>query len=404
MRIGLLYSSLRGFNTLDGGIASHFAELAAGLAEAGAAVRVYVVSERAPDSQPVSPEGYEIESLSITLPRWLHRLTGRPWQVHFLTSLWFRARAAAQFVIADHTKRPLDLIETSSSGLLAMHLARARCRPRLVTRVSTTADQLVAHNKGAMGWLPRVENSLERALVLRSDSILTHSRHHRDAFCAAWRLDPARVTLIPHGIGLPPAAELPVAAASPTSPRILFVGRFETRKGIDTLLTALPTVLAAQPSATAVLAGHDEGSYWQNKFWAENPTLDRNRVSFPGRIDVQTLQQLYRNSDVFVAPSRYESFGLIYVEAMGWAKPVIGCNAGGVPEVIVDGETGFLITPGDAAALSRQLNALLADPALRVRFGRAGRARVERLFTRSAMAQASLAHYAKIVAGDVRAN
>lgn len=397
MNVGLLYSALRGFNALDGGIASHFAELAAGLATAGAHVRVYVVAGQTPPSVIQTASGYEIVSLSAQMPRWLHQATGRPWQLHSLTGAWFRSRAAARLVLADHATRPLDIVETSSSGLLALHLSRAHRRPPLITRVSTTSEQLVVHNSAPASRLSCLENSLERRLVVHSDIILTHTRHHRDAFCATWHLDPARVALVPHGIALPPAEAL-----SPTPPvdaplTLLYVGRFEHRKGIDTLLGALPAVLARHPRARAILAGHDPADGWQTRFWRAHPTLDRRRVIFPGRIDAATLASLYRTADLFVAPSRYESFGLIYVEAMAWAKPVVACRAGGIPEVVADGETGLLIPPGDTAELVRHLDTLLADSALRLRLGRAGRSRAQRLFSREAMAVASLALYGSAI-------
>jgi glycosyltransferase involved in cell wall biosynthesis len=392
LEVGLLYSSLRGFNAVDGGIAVHFAELAAGLAAAGAAVRVFVVAESVPPSVPRTAEGYEIVSLAAPLPSWLHRAAGRPWQLHALTGLWFRSRAAARLVLTAHRERPLDVVETSSSGLLAYHLCHSRHRPRLVTRVSTTAEQLVAHNSGLTGWHTRLESAAERRLVRRSDIILTHTHHHRDIFCRAWALPAERVALIPHGLALPPAAAL--HAASPDAPpTLLYVGRFEHRKGIDTLLAALPSVLARFPHARAILAGSDTQNYWQNKFCRENPGLGPDRVSFLGRIDAATLAAHYRTCAIFVGPSRYESFGLIYVEAMSWARPVVACGAGGVPEVVVDGETGLLVTPGDVDGLARALARLLDDSALRQNFGLAGRQRAEALFSREAMARASLALY-----------
>src|SRR6202011_6048084 len=92
--------------------------------------------------------------------------------------------------------------------------------------------------------------------------------------------------------------------------------------------------------------------------------------------------------DVFVAPSRYESFGLIFLEAMMFAKPVVGCRAGGMPEVIADGITGLLAEPGDTASLRACLERLVDDPALRGRMGAAGRRRYEERFTPDRMTDA----------------
>lgn len=85
--------------------------------------------------------------------------------------------------------------------------------------------------------------------------------------------------------------------------------------------------------------------------------------------------RLYRDCDVFAAPSIYESFGLVYLEAMAHGKPAIGCLAGGVPEVVVDGATGLLIPPGDSAALARAILKLAQDEPLAEQMGAAGLAR-----------------------------
>src|SRR5262249_4996186 len=83
------------------------------------------------------------------------------------------------------------------------------------------------------------------------------------------------------------------------------------------------------------------------------------------------LRGFYRACDIFAAPSRFESFGLILLEAMMFAKPIVCCRAGGMPEVVVEDETGLLAEPGDPASLERCLARLIEDPALRRRLGAA---------------------------------
>ncbi|WP_064305456.1 glycosyltransferase family 4 protein [Novacetimonas hansenii] len=94
----------------------------------------------------------------------------------------------------------------------------------------------------------------------------------------------------------------------------------------------------------------------------ELPVDIRDRVIFHGRVEEYELKQFYRDCDVFIAPSRYESFGLVFLEAMMFGKPVIGCDAGGGPEVVTDGVSGFLIKPGDSEGLRSTLEYLLRNP------------------------------------------
>jgi glycogen(starch) synthase len=169
---------------------------------------------------------------------------------------------------------------------------------------------------------------------------------------------------------------------------ILFVGRLEPRKGIDTLLDAGIEVLRERPEARLRLAGAN------NLYASEDPRtyaerLDerlrdesdlRKRIVFEGEVSEERLDELFATCDVFCAPSRYESFGLMNVEAMMFSRPVVSCVAGGIPEVVVDGETGILVEPDDVSQLREALRRLIDDREMRERMGSAGRARFESEF------------------------
>jgi phosphatidylinositol alpha-1,6-mannosyltransferase len=105
------------------------------------------------------------------------------------------------------------------------------------------------------------------------------------------------------------------------------------------------------------------------------------RVIFTGVVSDEELIGFYKRCDVFLMPSRQEGFGIVFLEAMAFEKPVIGGNHGGTPEVIVDNETGFLVEHGDVDALADRIIRLLLDEELCQRMGRAGRRRVEENYT-----------------------
>jgi glycosyltransferase involved in cell wall biosynthesis len=113
-----------------------------------------------------------------------------------------------------------------------------------------------------------------------------------------------------------------------------------------------------------------------------------DKVQFLGFVGEQRLQELYRECDIFVAPSLYESFGLVFLEAMNYARPVVGCRAGGPEDIIVDGETGLLVPPQDPQALADALVRLVRSPEERVELGRAGRRRLLDRYSHLAMAEA----------------
>jgi len=107
--------------------------------------------------------------------------------------------------------------------------------------------------------------------------------------------------------------------------------------------------------------------------------------------------QLYSHASVFVCPSVYEPFGIINLEAMACEIPVVASRVGGIPEVVVDGETGLLVPPRDPAALAEAINLILGCAELSARFGKAGRARVEKHFSWQAIAMQTKEVYASVV-------
>jgi phosphatidylinositol alpha-1,6-mannosyltransferase len=163
-------------------------------------------------------------------------------------------------------------------------------------------------------------------------------------------------------------------------PILLSVARLVTRKGLDTVLRALPEVLRERPSATYVVLG-DGPDYSRLAQLAGELGVTKN-VCFIAR-STRPLADYYNACDLFVMPAReepgdIEGFGLVFLEAGACGKPVIGARAGGVTDAIVDGVTGVLIPPDDPAALTRAIGDLLRDPERSARLGSAARARILR--------------------------
>lgn len=201
----------------------------------------------------------------------------------------------------------------------------------------------------------------------------------------------SRLAVVPHGIAAAPAE----ASALPRKDgrtRFLFVGRLERRKGIDTLLAAVIPVLLRHPEIDLHVVGEEvlgdpafdeDIATLRSRIEAEG--LAR-RVIFYGYVGDDELLMHYRACDVFVAPSRFESFGLIAIEAMRLGKPVIAAKAGGLGEIFQDGVDGILFDSEDIGALRAKLESLAADPALRQRIAEAGYDTYLRKFTVEAMA------------------
>ena len=186
-------------------------------------------------------------------------------------------------------------------------------------------------------------------------------------------IDPARIV---SWEAAPPAPDLERQEAA------LIVGRMaaeERGKGHDALLEAWQAVRQRRPDARLWVAG---GGNDVGRLQARAAALGvADRVDFLGRISDSELLDRYRRAAVYVMPSQQEGFGLVYAEAMWHGLPCVGSTADAAGNVIVEGETGRLVTWGDVSALETVLVELLADSETRRRLGQAGRQRALEQYT-----------------------
>ncbi len=232
---------------------------------------------------------------------------------------------------------------------------------------------------------------LEWSLLRSANAVIDPSGTIVDTIQKRFGVRPADVPIatIPFGTPLPARPEERAEA----SVRFLFLGRLEPRKGIDSLVAAIPAVLEASPEASFEIAGDAPPGVAPESLAAALSPEHRKRVRFHGLVDDVRRNELYAQCDVFVAPSRYESFGIVYLEAMAHGRPCVACNIGGPTEIIVQGETGLLVPPGDAAALAAALVELARNPDARRKMGRAARCRVEEHYTLESMVRRTIDLY-----------
>ncbi len=166
--------------------------------------------------------------------------------------------------------------------------------------------------------------------------------------------------------------------------RILFVGRLVKRKGVDDLLVAFKALRNELPDAELEIVGDGPDLLRLQKLSKEMGLSEH--VTFYGNLRGEALFERYRKADVFVMPSRrtkmdVEGFGTVFLEAGLFGKPSIGTKSGGIPEALLDNETGLLIEEGDVRALKVSMERLLEGEALRSRLGGRARERVLANFT-----------------------
>jgi glycosyltransferase involved in cell wall biosynthesis len=163
---------------------------------------------------------------------------------------------------------------------------------------------------------------------------------------------------------------------------ILYTGALIPRKGVHHLINAFARVAKDFPQARLILLGHEENKTYTAELKEQVKRLGADgRVQFIGAMPQAELATWMRRASVFVLPSVSEGLGRVVVEAMASGTPVIGSNVGGIPEMVQDGVTGFLIPPGDETVLAAKLRWMLENPDKTREMGHFARAFAERFFS-----------------------
>jgi glycosyltransferase involved in cell wall biosynthesis len=392
----------------SGGITTFTWDLAKSLAAAG--YRIHILAEskegaRIEVREDVTLHALRFQAVTSQIPEVEnHRLPEIPWA--WSATALARCR---QIALAE----PVHVVEAPIWDGEGIAFLLDGAWPLVTSLHTTMSTELKTHPlwNDDPAWMDEyVKPTLaaERELMRRSDAIRANSaaivRTIESDYEMAFDLEKTRI--IPHGL-----CDVPLTSAATKNPgvHVFFIGRFDARKGIDLLLRAIPALLGEFPDLFFTLAGNHcrpgammlgepDDTPYRDAFLARHadaPWL--LRVSFPGEISDNELLRLYADCDIFCGPSRFESFGLVFVEAMRAGKPVVACKAGGIQEVVADGETGLLIPPGDVTALQTALRWMIRHPGERQRMGQQGRKVFESSFSAALMAEKSRELYATAI-------
>jgi starch synthase len=316
--------------------------------------------------------------------------------------------------------RNIDVVHThtwyvSMAGFLAKKLYNI---PFVLTTHSL--EPLRAWKSEQLGSGYAMSSWMERTAILDADAVIAVSNGTKEDILRAYPVSPERVHVIYNGIDLaqyrktPDTSALTAYGVDPSLPYVLFVGRITRQKGVTHLVDAveyLPpdtqVVLCAGAPDTPEIASEMRQKVEQAR--KRNPRV----IWIEKMVTKPEVIQLYSNARVFCCPSVYEPFGIINLEAMACETAVVASATGGIKEVVVHGETGYLIpfdqdpttgfaTNPEAFArdLAGKLSELLADPEKCKRFGEAGRRRVEEKFSWTAIADQTISLYRDLLAAN----
>jgi glycosyltransferase involved in cell wall biosynthesis len=375
MRIALVSehaSPLAALGGVDaGGQNVHVAALAAGLARSGHEVTVY--TRRDSPGGPARVEvtdGYTVERVLAGPPTEVPKDDLLPFMDGFgdrLRERWL--------------EEPVDLVHAHfwMSGLAALHATRDLDVP--VVQTFHALGSVKRREQGRADTSPSSRIDDERRLCREVTHVVATCSDEVEEL-RALGLATGRASIIPCGVDVRRFRPGPSGERTDGRHRLLVVGRLVERKGVGNVIEALATI----PDAELVVAGGPRADALE-----ADPEVQRltrlarrlgvaDRVRFLGSVAAADVPALVGSSDVVVAVPWYEPFGIVPLEAMACARPVVGTAVGGLLDTVVPGLTGELVAPRRPAELARVLRELLDDPARRASYGQAGRRRAVELY------------------------
>ncbi len=387
----------------------------------GAGVHVEYLSRELARKIEVEVHCWGNQNSVITVPGHLRVLGAEPWS-EITNGTEGKFKAALESLSLNLTQikalSGIDIVHThtwyvSMAGFLAKKLYHV---PFVLTTHSL--EPLRAWKAEQLGSGYAMSSWMERTAILDADAVIAVSNGTKDDILRSYPdISPNRIHVIYNGIDLDEyqykasTAALEKYGVDPQLPYILFVGRITPQKGVTHLVDALrhlppqtQVVLCAGAPDTPEIAAQMRRKVDEAR--AHNPHV----LWIEKMISKPEVIELYSHARVFCCPSVYEPFGIINLEAMACGAPVVASATGGIKEVVVDGETGYLVPfdqdpatsfPTDPERFARDLAAriseLLADPDKCKRFGRAGRKRVEEKFSWPAIASQTIDLYRKLI-------
>jgi glycogen synthase len=374
-----------------GGIGTYVDVLSEALARSGADVHVLSVV----DGQPASTsdlQGVTVHRRPLPGVRGSRRLPPEAWR-----RLWLAITIARLVRSLDLRPDVIECPEWSAEGL-ALAL---RGRVPLVVRLHSSAHQLFPFTGQGREWRGldgRLSAWLEE-LSARHANVVISTQSNLDEVATRMRLDPAALHAIPYPVRLPAPSPLP----APASPRVVFVGRLEPRKGPEIVLRAAPKVLASVPDARFVFVGRDAvapgappSTDWLRREAERIGVADA--IELTGALGREGVTDQLRQATVCAFPSRWESFGNVVAEASAAGRPVVVSEIPPFRELVDDGVTGRIVPQADSDAWASALIDVLSDRSKAGSMGQAGPAHVARISSPEHVAR--LTHRAHVHAVD----
>ncbi len=378
-------------DTAYGGIATYAHQAATMLADRGHQVEVFAGSRHC--------AGTEVEGTVV-----VHRIRVSQ-KIEFI-------RSVVPIFLERHRAIQFEVLEGPEYGADAAAIAQAVPDLPLVVKLHTPRELVAAYEgqpslpgqiRTRLGALRRGIHplrDLERTHTIEADEVAAPSWALGKDLMQRWGLDPERVHQYP--LPFTPNPKLLEIPLHTSTQRVTFIGRLDIKKGVVDLAEAIPLVLAQYPTVQFRLIGRNGQSPLPNldmqQFLTQQLAPHLDAVEFTGQVKAAQIPAYLADTDICVFPSRWESFGLVCLEAMTAGRGVIGSRAGGMAEIITSDDLGRLVPPQRPDAIAAAILELLQDPYLRQRLGQQARQKVIADYSAEHIGQLQEASYQRAIA------
>jgi len=354
-----------------GGIGTYIYNLSKGLVALGHTVHVITPAQQTSYGVEQEDNLFVHRLPKKTLPKIEAHLPGLRWSFQLY-----------QLIKKIHQQTPFDVIEFpnwEASGVIPQLLLKIPT----VVRLHTPFFETLSLDSDEVTFGDQMVCRFEQWSCNQANQLIASTRCHAQTIVDEYEINIADICILPLGIMDKNTATSQIKPVS-NNFKILYVSRLENRKGTLAFLQSLPLIYQQCPNIQIDIIGSDRPHApgdikFQQYFHQHFPELSEV-VTFHGFVDDQALDGFYKNADLFVVPSVYESFGLIYVEAMMYSLPSIATIGGGIPEVITDGEDGFVTEINNSEQIAERVIAFIGDEVLLKKMGLAARKSFETKF------------------------
>lgn len=355
----------------------------------------------------VITEGSVQDTVDFENGVWVHRLVSRLYTPFESMALgWNLSLQARNYfeLLRIHAQSPIDIV---NGPVWLCETGMSNCSTLFPTVMTLMTTQRILNDLTSISD----ENTHEYKLMKLEESSLSQHRYIHAistsimANCKEFMSEDAHAFISP--LGCRDLSGQYISSKKEKDKLTIYsVGRLEHRKGTDLLLSAAEQILSDSKynNVEFVIAGKETTNTLSGKSYKEefcsrnknNPDI-LNHVTFLGEVSEEELMKWYRDADIACTPSRYESFGIVLLEGMSFNNAIVAANAGGMKDIIKDGETGLFFETNNAEDLTRKLKQLLDDETLRMQLARNARTEYEKIYSLDAVYSALYEEYCNII-------